>query len=149
MERQFLGKRIMHQSASAFRVRCFPIHTVLILENLRSEWVGYFAVWKPKNKLQVDLGDLQGEKERLSSFLHLSLKVDAVSSQNKLSLDSEGLSTHELMREVNKFVYRRNLNGTHWVSLESSVVKINKFKNVKKPERTRKNPTSPTFAHGF
>jgi hypothetical protein len=102
-----------------------------------------------KNKLQVDLGDLQGEKERLSSFLHSSLKVDATSSQNKLSVDSEELSPQELQRVVNKFVYRRNLNGTHWVSLEGSVVKINKFQSSKKPEKRKKNPTPPTMAHGW
>ena len=102
-----------------------------------------------KSKLQVDLGDLQGEKEHLTSFLHSSLKVDATSSQNKLSVESEELSPQELQRVVNKFVYRRNLNGTHWVSLEGSVVKINKFKNAKKPEKNKKPGTSPTFAHGF
>ena len=102
-----------------------------------------------KNKLQVDLGDLQDEKEHLSSFLHSNLNVDATSSQNKLSVESEELSPQELQRVVNKFVYRRNLNGTHWVSLEGSVVKINKFQNAKKPEKNKKPGTSPTFAHGF
>ncbi len=102
-----------------------------------------------KNKLQVDLGDLQDEKEHLTSFLHSNLKVDATSSQNRLSVESEKLSPQELQRIVNKFVYRRNLNGTHWVSLEGSVVKINKFKNAKKPEKNKKPGTSPTFAHGF
>ena len=102
-----------------------------------------------KNKLQVDLGDLQDEKEHLSSFLHSNLNVDATSIQNKLSVESETLSPQELQRVVNKFVYRQHLNGTHWVSLEGSVVKINKFKNAKKPEKHNKNPTSPTFAHGF
>ncbi len=104
---------------------------------------------KPANKMQIDLGDLQGEKERLSGYLHSSLNVDATSSQNRLSVDSDEISSQELQRVVNKFVYRRNLNGTHWVSLEGSVVKINKFKNAKKPEKIRKNPTSPRFAHGF
>ena len=104
---------------------------------------------KPKNKLQVDLGDLQDEKELLSSFLHSNLKVEATSSQNRLALDSEELSPQELQRVVNKFVYRQHLNGTHWVSLEGSVVKINKFKNAKKPEKNKKPGTSPTFAHGF
>jgi len=102
-----------------------------------------------KNKLQVDLGDLQDEKERLSNFLQSSLKVEAISSQNRLSIDSEKLSPKELQRAVNKFIYRRNLNGTHWVSLEGSVVKINKFQNAKKPEKNKKPGTSPTFAHGF
>ena len=102
-----------------------------------------------KNKLQIDLGDLQSEKEHLSSFLHSSLNVDATSNQNRLSLESEKLSSQELQRIVNKFVYRRHLNGTHWVSIEGSVVKINKFKNAKKPEKNKKPGTSPTFAHGF
>ncbi len=93
-----------------------------------------------KNKLQVDLGDLQGEKEHLSSFLHSSLNVDATSSQNRLSVESEKLSPQELQRVVNKFVYRRHLNGTHWVSLEGSVVKINKFENAKKPEKSQEKP---------
>ena len=104
---------------------------------------------KPATKLQIDLGDLLGEKERLSDFLHSSLKVDATSRQNRLSIDSDEISSQELQRVVSKFVYRRNLNGTHWVSLEGDTVKINKFKNVKKPEKTRKNPTPPKFAHGF
>jgi len=104
---------------------------------------------KPATKSQIDLGDLLGEKERLSDFLHSSLKVDATSRQNRLSIDSDEISSQELQRVVSKFVYRRNLNGTHWVSLEGSVVKINKFKNAKKPEKIRKNPTSPRFAHGF
>jgi hypothetical protein len=104
---------------------------------------------KPQNKLQVDLGDLHDEKENLSSFLHSTLKIDATLSQNKLSIGSEELSPQELQRVVTKFVYRRNLNGTHWVSLEGGVVKINKFRSIKKPEKIRKNPTPPKFAHGF
>ena len=102
-----------------------------------------------KNKLQVDLGDLQDEKEHLVSFLQSALKVEATESHNKLSLDSEKLSAQELQRIVTKFVYRRKLNGAHWVSLDGSVVKINTFKNTKKPEKNKKPGTSPTFAHGF
>lgn len=64
-------------------------------------------------------------------------------------MDSAKLSPLELQRALNKFVYRRNLNGTHWISLEGSVVKINKFQNAKKPEKNKKPGTSPTFAHGF
>ena len=81
--------------------------------------------------------------------MHSTLKVEATTSQNRLSVESEKLSPQELQRVVNKFVYRRNLNGTHWVSLEGSVVKINRFKNAKKPEKNKKPGTSPTFAHGF
>ena len=111
--------------------------------------VGSLLYRKSKNKLQIDLGDLQDEKERLSSFLQSNLKVDMASSQNRLTVDSEQLFPKELQRVVNKFVYRRNLNSTHWVSLEGNVVKINKFHSSKKPEKSRKNPTPPKFAHGF
>ena len=102
-----------------------------------------------KTNLQVDLGDLQDEKERLSSFLHQKLKVNVTSNLNKLVVDSDALSPEELERIVNKFVYHQHLNSTHWVSLDGRVVKINKFKNAKKLEKRNKNPTSPTFAHGF
>jgi len=106
-------------------------------------------LFKLKKTLQVDLGDLADEKEKLTSFLNSKLKINVEYSQNKLSVDSEGLSPEDLERAVNKFVYHQNLNRLYWVSIKGNAVKINKFKNAKKPEKTRKNPTSPTFAHGF
>jgi hypothetical protein len=106
-------------------------------------------LFKLKKTLQVDLGDLPDEKEKLTSFLNSKLKVNIACSQNKLSVDSEELSPEELERAVNKFVYHQNLNRVYWVSINGNTVKINKFKNAKKPEKSRKNPTSPTFAHGF
>jgi hypothetical protein len=102
-----------------------------------------------KRTLHVDLGDLHDEKDKLTSFLNTKLKVNVAYSQNKLSIDSEALSPEELERAVNKYVYHQNLNSAYWVSLEGRVVKINRFKNAKKPEKRSKNPTSPTFAHGF
>ena len=102
-----------------------------------------------KRTLQVDLGDLPGEKEKLTSFLNSKLKINVAYSQNRLSVDSEELSPEELEGAVNKFVYHQNLNRLYWVSIKGNTVKINKFKNAKKPEKTRKTPTSPTFAHGF
>jgi hypothetical protein len=56
-------------------------------------------------KLQVDLGDLQNEKEHLSSFLQSHLKVSVAPVENKLTVDSEKLSAQELQRVVTKFVY--------------------------------------------
>jgi hypothetical protein len=97
----------------------------------------------------VDFGELHGEKDKLTSFLNSKLKVNFAYSQNRLLVDSEELSPEDLERAVNKFVYHQNLNRLYWVALEGRTVKINKFKNAKKPEKTRKNPTSPTFAHGF
>ncbi len=96
-----------------------------------------------KNKLQVDLGDLENEQDHLSSFLKSNLKVDFVLNKGKLSSDSEKIAPQDLQRIVTKFVYRRNLNSSHWVSLEGSLVKINKFKgDHKKPEKQHKKSTS-------
>lgn len=102
-----------------------------------------------KNKLEVDLGDLQTEKEKLSSFLQSTLKATITQVQNKIAVDSENLSAQELQRVVTKFVYRRNLNVTHYVSLHGSTVKINEFQNAKKTEKRNKNPTPPKFTYGF
>jgi hypothetical protein len=100
-----------------------------------------------KNKLEVDLGDLENELEHLSSFLKSSAKVDFVSSKGRLSSDSEKIAPQELQKIVTKFIYRRNLNSSHWVSLDGNVVKINKFKSdSKKPEKQHKksSPSSST-----
>ena len=107
-------------------------------------------LFRRKNKLKVDLGELQDEREHLSSFLRSSLKVDVTSSGNKLLVDSEELSSQELKGLVSKFVYHRNLNNTYWVALESGVVKINKFKGVKKHEKRKKEVTQPSIIkHGW
>jgi hypothetical protein len=98
----------------------------------------------------VDLGELENETENLSSFLRSKLKVDATSGNNKVLVDSENLSSKELKRMVNKFVYRRNLNNKYWVALESGVVKINKFKRSEKKEKRKKKGTPPsTIKHGW
>jgi hypothetical protein len=103
-----------------------------------------------KNKLQVDLGDLHSEKENLSSFLNSNLKVGVSSNLNKLSIDSEVLSPQDLQKAVTKFVYHKNLNTTHYASLDGSVVRISEFQtNGKKPEKRNKNATPPHMAHGF
>ena len=106
-------------------------------------------LFRIKRTLQVDLGELHDEKDKLTSFLNSKLKINLTTSQNKLSVDSETLSPEDLERAVNKFVYHQNLNRLYWVALEGRTVKINKFKNAKKPEKRNKNPISPTFAHGF
>ena len=107
-------------------------------------------VFGHKSKLQIDLAELQNEKECLSSFLQSNLKVGAAWSQNKLTVDSETLSPQELQRVVTKFIYRRNLNSTHWVSVEGSTVKINRFKNsTKKPEKQKKNASHQTLTQSW
>ena len=107
-------------------------------------------LFRRRNKLKVDLGELQGEREHLYSFLHSSLKVDVTSSGNKLLVDSEKLSPQKLKELVNKFVYHQNLNNRYWVALTSGVVKINKFKSVKKHKKCEKEGTQPSIiTHGW
>ena len=108
---------------------------------------------KPQMELQVDLGDLQNEKENLTSFLQLHLKVSVSQVEDKLKVDSETVSLQELQHVVNKFVYHRDLNNTHWVSADGSTVKINKLKVIEKKRNTRKNrrirPGATTIAIGL
>jgi len=101
-----------------------------------------------KRKLKVDVGELKVESESLSSFLHSKLKADVTSRGNKLLVDSETMSSKELKRMVNKFVYQRNLNNKYWVGLEGGVVKINKFKRSKKKEE-KKGTIPSTIKHGW
>ena len=106
--------------------------------------------FRRKNKLKVHLGELHGEMENLSSFLHSNLNVDVTSKGNELLVNSDELPLQELKRTVRKFVYHRHLNNTYWVSLKGDVVKINKFKiNTKKPKKRKKGETPSMFPHGF
>jgi hypothetical protein len=94
-------------------------------------------------KFQVKVGDLQNEKEQLSSFLGSKLKVTVNQSRNKLIVNSEKLSVQELHHIVNKFIYHRNLNSTHYVSTKETIVKINRFKGKAKKNKKHKKNTSP------
>ena len=107
-------------------------------------------LFRRKNKLKVHLGELHGEMENLSSFLHSSLNVDVTSKGNELLVDSDKLSSKELKRTVRKFVYHQHLNNTYWVELKAGVVKINKFEDVKKHKKRKKEGTTPSMiTHGW
>ena len=84
------------------------------------------------------MGDLDKEKENLTRFLLAHLKVSVSQGTDKLTVESENLSLQDLEHVVNKFVYHRDLNGTHWVSAEKSTVKINRFKERKKKDHQEK-----------
>jgi hypothetical protein len=99
--------------------------------------------------LQVDLGDLQNEKEHLTSFLQLHLKVSVSQVEDKLRVDSETVSLQELRHVVNKFVYHRDLNSTHWVSIEGSTIKINRFEVIEKKEKHDKEPPHQTATQSW
>lgn len=103
-----------------------------------------------KKKIKVDLGELEDESNLLSSFLRSHLKVNVTSNGNKVFVNSEKLSTQEVKRLVNKFVYRRNLNNMYWVESKGDVVKISKFRGAKKHEKRKKESTTPsTIKHGW
>ena len=107
-------------------------------------------LFRRKNKLKVDSGELHDERDNLSSFLSSSLKTDVTSNGNELLVDSEDLSSQELKRTVRKFVYHRNLNNTYWVALKGGVVKINKFKGAKKHKKRKKEGAPPSIiTHGW
>ena len=96
-------------------------------------------------ELRVDLGDLQNEKEQLTSFLQSHLQVSVSPHGNKLEVKSEKLSGQELRRVVTKFIYHRNFNNTHWVSVEGTTVKINRFKRTaKKTEKHKRSAPHQT-----
>ena len=105
---------------------------------------------KPKIGLQVDLGDLQNEKEHLTSFLQAHLKIPVTQAGDKLNVDSEKLTAQELQHAVTKFIYHRNLNSTHWASIEETTVKINRFKGTdKKKEKDKKEKPHQTAAQSW
>jgi len=100
--------------------------------------------------LKVDLGELENERESLASFLRTTLKVEATSDGNTVSVDSEKSSPQELKRLVSKFIYHRRLNNEYWVALEGGTVKIKKLKGVKESEERKKKVTPPsTIKHGW
>lgn len=98
----------------------------------------------------MDLGELEDERESLPSFLRTTLKVEVTSDNNNVLLDSDKLSPEELKKSVNKFIYHRHLNNEYWVALEGGVVKISRFKDVKKSEKRKKEAIPPsTIKHGW
>jgi len=105
-----------------------------------------------KNKLHIDIGDLHDEREQLTSFLSTKHKILVIPNLNRLDVTSDGLSPKDLEHAVTKFVYHKNLNSTHFVSLEGNIVKINRFKNskpAKKNEKPKKGGQHQTAAQSW
>jgi hypothetical protein len=96
-------------------------------------------LFKHKNLVKVDMADLDGEKESLANFLLSQFKLNSSITPKGLELTAEDVPTYSLARMVNKFVYHKNLNRTHWVTVENNVVKINKFKGTAKKEKHKKS----------
>ena len=98
--------------------------------------------------VKVDIGDLGEEIENLAKFLNHQFKLNSSVIPGGLELKMDDVSTFALARMVTKFVYRKNLNGNHWVDVKNNVVKINRF-NLDKKVKKNKHPTAPsTIKHG-
>jgi hypothetical protein len=105
---------------------------------------------EPRNKLQVNLGDLQTEKENLTKYLESHLKVEVFEVKDKLAVGSEKVTISGLHHAVKKFLYSRGHNMTHWISLEGSTVKINRFgTHNKKKEKHEKQSSHQTVAQSW
>jgi hypothetical protein len=92
-----------------------------------------------KKELHVDLGDLQKEKDHLIVFLQTHLKVTVTQTSDKLTVEGDKLSLQEIAQTVNKFVYHRNLNGTHYVFASGSTAQIKRFEHDKKKKEKHKH----------
>ena len=104
---------------------------------------------EPQDKSYVDLGDLQNEKENMTNFLQSHLQITVYPVKDKLAVDSEKVSFFKLRHAVEKFVYHRGLNATHWVSTEGSTVKINRFNRHEKKEKHKKESPHQTLTQSW
>jgi hypothetical protein len=94
-------------------------------------------------KLHVDLGDLENEKENMINYLQTHLKVTVSQSRRNLLVESENVTLPDLHHVAKKFVYSRGHGATHYVSIEGSTVRINRFKggHGKKDKHSKESPS--------
>ncbi len=138
-----LGNKICpFPNAAAFNIRITYV--------LKGDCLLFKHKSDPPPNLQIDLGDLEKEKENLTNFLILHLRVSVIQEGDKIGVNSENLSLQGLAHMVNKFVYHRDLNRTHWVSTEGSTVKINRFEvHHKKKEKHDNEPPHQTLVQSW
>jgi hypothetical protein len=102
-----------------------------------------------KRKLQVNLGELKDESDELCNFLSLKLDIDGTSNGNKPFGNLDVLSSNELKRLVNNFVYHHHFNNKYWAELKDNIVKNNKFERFKKEKKEKEVPKPSTVKHGW
>ena len=97
-------------------------------------------LFKHKNVVKVEMADLDAEKANLADFLESKFNLKSSTTSKGLELSTDDVQTYSLVRMVTKFLHHKNLNNTHWVSIENNEVKINKFKvATQKKEKHKKN----------
>ncbi len=106
-------------------------------------------LFKRKSFVKVDMADLDGEKENLATFLRSHSKLNSMITSKGLEINVEEVSVFALAELVKKFVYHKNLNSSHWVTVDGNVVKIQRFKHQKK-SKVNKHPVAPSIIkHGW
>jgi hypothetical protein len=101
-----------------------------------------------QKKSRIDCGEMDDEKELLSSFLNKTLNAEVTSEGHNLWVNSE-LIGKDLERIVNKFIYHQHLNNEYWVALESGTIKVHRFKE-RKGDKKKKHVIQPsTIKHGW
>jgi len=107
-------------------------------------------LFKHKSVVKVDMADLDSEKTQLADFLCNKFKLNSSINAKGLDLNIESVPTYSLAIMVKKFLYHKNLNSTHWVSVENNVVKINRFKSAaKKKEKSKKSMPHQNIAQSW
>jgi hypothetical protein len=107
-------------------------------------------LFKHKSVVKIDMADLDAERANLANFLSNQFKLNSSITPKGLELNSEDVQAFSLAIMVKKFVYHKNLNSTHWVSVENNVVKINKFKGTtKKKEKHKKSSPHQTISQSW
>ncbi len=106
-------------------------------------------VFGHKNTLQIDLGDLPHEKERLAKYLQSNLNEPIIEKDTKLVLHSEKLSAFELHKTVTNYVYHHNLSRAYKVILDNGIVKIKRFKGTENKKETKKTKPSQTITQSW
>jgi hypothetical protein len=99
--------------------------------------------------VKVYMADLDSEKENLANFLRNKFTLNSTITTQGLELKMDDVPTYSLARMVTKFLYRKNLNSTHWVNVENNVVKINRFKHENKAKKNKHPVTPSIMKHGF
>lgn len=102
-----------------------------------------------KSLVKVDLAELEEEKQNIVKFLNSQFKLNATANWEGFEFGDEEVSSQMLARLINKYIYRKNLNRTYWVTVDSDKVKIKKFQAIKKEKKNKHPYTAATIRTGW
>lgn len=103
---------------------------------------------KHKSLVKADLAELEEEKQNIAKFLCSQFELKATASWEGFEFE-EDVSAYTLSRLINKYIYRKNLNRTYWVTVENEKVKVKKFKAQKKEKKNKHPVTASMIRSGW